>query len=94
MQNEKEMRRRTNQRREVRVDKKMKEGRKERRRKNQKERGRNEQERREREKKKVPLISKIYGNWIVSFRQSKRQSQSTHRELRVGTKILEFRQAP
>ena len=40
------------------------------------------------------LLSKIYGNRIVGFRRSKRQSSSTHRELRVGTKILEFRQTP
>ena len=40
------------------------------------------------------LLSKIYGNWIVGFRRNKKQSQSTHRELRMGTKILEFRQTP
>ena len=40
------------------------------------------------------LLSKIYGNQNVGFRRSKRQSRSTHKELRVGTKILEFRQTP
>ena len=55
--------------------------------------GERERERREgveREK----LISKIYGIQTVGFRRSKRQSRSMHRELRVGTKILEFRQTP
>ena len=42
----------------------------------------------------VSLLSKIYENRIVGFRWSKRKSRSTHRELRVGTKILEFRQTP
>ena len=39
----------------------------------------------------LSLLSKIYENWTVGFRQNKRQSSSTHRELRMGTKILEFR---
>ena len=51
-----------------------------------------EMNKREREKKKVPLLSKIYGNRIVGFSRSKRKIRSTHYELRVGTKILEFRQ--
>ena len=37
---------------------------------------------------------KIYGNRIVGFRRSRRQSRSMQRELHVGTKILEFRQTP
>ena len=52
---------------------------------------------REREKRGVErekLLSKIYGNRIIGFHQSKRQSRSTHRELHVGTKILEFHQPP
>ena len=52
---------------------------------------------REREKRGVErekLLSKIYGNRIVGFRLSKWQSRSTHRELHVGTKILEFHQTP
>ena len=49
-------------------------------------------ERGEREEFFFPLLYKIYGNQTVGFRRSKRQSWSTHRELRVGTKILEFRQ--
>ena len=40
------------------------------------------------------FLSKIYGNRTVSFRRSKRQSSSMHRELRVGTTILAFRQTP
>ena len=40
------------------------------------------------------LLSKIYRNWIVGFRRSKRQSRSTHRELCAGTRIFEFRQTP
>ena len=40
------------------------------------------------------LLSKINGNQTVGFHRSRRQSLSTHRELRVGTKILEFRQTP
>ena len=38
----------------------------------------------------LSLLSKIYGNHIVGFRRSKRQSWSTQRELRVGTKSLVF----
>ena len=48
---------------------------------------------REREEKKS-FLSKIYRNRIVGFRRSKRQSWCMHRELRVDTKILEFRQTP
>ena len=48
-----------------------------------------------REKKKgLSFFSKIYGNRVIGFHRSKRQSRSTHRELHVGTKILEFRQTP
>ena len=52
---------------------------------------------REREMKikiKILLLFKIYENWTVGFHRSKRQSRFTHRELCVGTKILEFRQTP
>ena len=31
---------------------------------------------------------------MVGARRSAKKSRSTHRELRVGTKILEFRQTP
>ena len=41
---------------------------------------------------KLKILSKIYENWIVDFRGRKSQSRSTHQELRVDTKILEFRQ--
>ena len=55
-----------------------------------------ERENREiKEKKKIfSLLSKIYGNRTVGFHQRKRQSRSTHRELRVSAKIFEFRQTP
>ena len=53
---------------------------------------------REREKVKQRkiffLLSKIYGNRTVNFFRSKRKNRSMHRELRVGTKILEFHQTP
>ena len=55
------------------------------------------EERKEREKGKKNIfsfLSKIYESRTVAFHQSKRQIQSTHRELRVGTKIFEFRQTP
>ena len=91
-ENEKERRRRTNKRRKCGwIRRKRKEEKKERR--GIKKEGRNEQER-EREKKRVPLLSKIYENRTIGFRRSKRQSRSMHRELRVGTKILEFHQTP
>ena len=47
---------------------------------------------REREKKGFLLLSMISGGRTVGFRPSKRESYFTQRELRVGTKILEFRQ--
>ena len=53
-----------------------------------------ERERERKGKRGFSFLSKIYGNQTVGFCQSKRQSRSTHRELRVGTKILEFRQTP
>ena len=52
---------------------------------------------RERDKRGVErekILSKIYGIRIVGFRRRKKQSRFTHRELCVGTKILEFRQTP
>ena len=54
-----------------------------------------EEKKREIERKKIfSLLSKIYGNRTVGFHQRKRQSRSTHRELSMGTKILEFCQTP
>ena len=45
-----------------------------------------EKRERERKGKRVfSLLSKICGNRTIGFRRSKRQSRSTHRELRVGT---------
>ena len=64
-------------------------------RKTKKKKWQGEREEREREKgKKNSLLSKIYGNQTVGFRRSKRQSLSMHRELHMGTKILEFCQTP
>ena len=40
------------------------------------------------------ILSKIYEDWPVDFCRNKRQSSSTRRELRVGTRILGFRQTP
>ena len=42
----------------------------------------------------LSLLFKIYGNRILDFYRSRRQSWSTRRGLRVGTKILVFRQTP
>ena len=59
--------------------------------KNEEETGGSVEEKRERKgKKDFSLISKIYKDRIDGFRRSKRQSSFMHRELRVGTKILEF----
>ena len=66
-------------------------------RKTKKKKWQGEREKREREREGnffFSLHSKIYGNRTVGFRQRKRQSRSMHRELHVGTKILEFRQTP
>ena len=47
-----------------------------------------EREREKRGLEREKLLSKIYRIWIISFCLSKRQSQFTHRELRLGTKIF------
>ena len=55
------------------------------------------EEKRERERGKrifFSLLSKIYGNRTIGFHPRKRKIRSTHRELRAGTKILEFCQIP
>ena len=39
------------------------------------------------------FLFQIYGNWIIDFCRSRRQSWTTQRELRVDTNILAFRQA-
>ena len=60
-----------------------------------KHKGEEKRNKQKREKKNgVPLFSKIYENRTVGFCRSKMQSRSTYRELRVRTKILEFRQTP
>ena len=45
-------------------------------------------------REKLHILSRFSGNRTVGSDQSKRQSWSMHRELRVGTKISRFRQAP
>ena len=62
----------------------------------EKEKGGKEKEKKEEEKRneKLHLISRIYGDRVVGFHRSKRQSSSTRRELRVGIRIGGFRQTP
>ena len=67
---------------------------------NIKEKGGSQQEReekkksdRERERKKRNKKGDFPCVPTVEARRSEKKSRSTHRELRVGTKILEFRQA-
>ena len=65
----------------------------------EKEKGGKEKERKEKKEEgkwseKLYLLSKIYGDRVVGFRQSKRQSSSMRRKLRVGTRIWGFRQTP
>ena len=52
-----------------------------------------EKERRRREKLQY-FLSRFPGDWTFGSGRSKRQSWSTHRKLRVGTKISDLRQAP
>ena len=56
--------------------------------------GMRRRERERKEKKGFPLLFKIYGNRVVGFRRSKRQSSSTRRELYVGMRIWGFLQTP
>ena len=58
--------------------------------KERRKRNRIERERKERETKEGDFFCVP----MVGARRSKKKSRSTHRELRVGTKILEFRQTP
>ena len=53
-------------------------------------------EKREEEKmsEKLQLLSRISGDRVVGFRQSKRKSSFMQQELRVGTKIQGFCQTP
>ena len=51
-----------------------------------------EESRRGKDSEKLYLLSKIYGDRVVDFFRSKRQSSSTRRELRVGIRIWGFRQ--
>ena len=51
-----------------------------------------EKERRRRRREKLHLLYRFPDNRTVGSGRSKRESWSTHRELRVGTKISRFRQ--
>ena len=55
------------------------------------EKGKGEEEKR---REKLLLLSSVPGDPTVGFRRSKRQSSFSRRELRVGTRIGEFRQTP
>ena len=61
----------------------------------EKEKGGKEKERKEKKEEgkwseKLYFLFKIYGDRVVGFRRSKRQSSCTRRELRVGTRIWGF----
>ena len=62
----------------------------------EKEKKKKEKKRKKKEKmsKKLHLLSRIYEDRVVGFRQSKRQSSSTQRELHVGTRNRGFFQTP
>ena len=62
-------------------------------RKLEKKKGR-KKERRRRRREKLPILSRFPGNRTVGSGRSKRQSWSTHRELRMGIEIRGFRQTP
>ena len=49
---------------------------------------------RKRKKNSFSFLSKIYGYWAIGFHRGKKQSSFTRLELRVGTKIWEFRRTP
>ena len=53
-----------------------------------------EKERRRRRREKLHFLSRFPDDRTIDSGQSKRRSWSTHRELRVGTKISGFRQTP
>ena len=50
-------------------------------------RERKEKKEEEEMSEKLHLLSRIHGDRAINFRQRKRQSSSTRRELRVGTII-------
>ena len=56
----------------------------------EKEKERKEKKEEEKRSENLHLLSRFYGDWTIGFRQSKRQSSSTRRELRVGTRIRGF----
>ena len=60
----------------------------------EKEKERKEKREEEKRSEKLHFLSRFYGDQIVDFRRSKRQSSSTRRELRVGTRIRSFSQTP
>ena len=57
-----------------------------------KEKERNEKREEEKRSERLQLLSRIFGNRTIEFCRSKRESSSTQRELRVGTRIRSFRQ--
>ena len=52
--------------------------------------GKDKKKEEEMRSEKLHLLSRFYGDWTVGFRQSKRQSLSTRRELCVGIRIWGF----
>ena len=59
-----------------------------------KEKERKEKKEEEKMSEKLHLLSRIYGDWAVGFRRSKRQSSLTRRELCIGIRIWGFHQTP
>ena len=59
-----------------------------------KEKERKEKREEKKRREKLHLLSRFYGDRTVGFHRSKRQSSSTQRELRVGTRIRGFCQNP
>ena len=59
-----------------------------------KKEGKEKKEKKKKSGERSSTFSKIYGDRDVGFRRSKRQSSSTRREFRVGTRIRGFHQTP
>ena len=62
--------------------------------KKRKKKKRKEKKEEEKMSEKFHLLSKIYGDRAIDFSQSKRQSSSTRRELRIGIRTRGFLQTP
>ena len=58
------------------------------------ERVKGEKKEEKKRKEKLPILSSFPVGPTVGVRRSKRQSSSSWRELRVGTRIREFQQTP